>query len=191
MKKFILKQTGKEVKMGDELIKECTIKTSLGKGHFMETIVVDESTLPKLIEEGVIVSIGCAENSCACKENTREIPMNPNFYIRKIAERMGWHNNKIGNYLDTLSLISLPSVFSVLLREIAVELDKKYENHIQDSPEIYVVSMFDGKITKANKALIKNYKNFAAFRSIEDAKIACKILKPILRDMFKGVNGKQ
>ena len=78
----------------------------------------------------------------------------------------------------------------MVLREIAIELDKKYEDHIENSPEIYVISMLDGKIAKANKAHIKNYRNFAAFRTIEDAKIACRIVKPILKEMFKNKGGK-
>ena len=80
----------------------------------------------------------------------------------------------------------LPSAaFSMVLREIAIELDKKYKDHINNSPEIYVISLLNGKITKATKAHIKNYRNFAAFRSIEDAKIACRITKDILKEMFK------
>ena len=46
--------------------------------------------------------------------------------------------------------------------------------------------MFDGRITKANKAHIKNYRNFAAFRSVEDARIACRFLKGSLKEMFGG-----
>jgi hypothetical protein len=42
----------------------------------------------------------------------------------------------------------------------------------------------DGRIYKVNKAHIKNYRNFAAFRSIEDAKTACKILREILKSMY-------
>ena len=82
------------------------------------------------------------------------------------------------------------AAFSMVLREIAVELDKKYEDHIENSPEIYVISMLDGRITKANKAHIKNYRNFSAFRTIEDARIACRIVKPILKEMFKIKGGK-
>lgn len=45
--------------------------------------------------------------------------------------------------------------------------------------------MLDGRITKANKAHIKNYRNFAAFRSVSDAKIACSIVRDVLKEMFK------
>ena len=45
--------------------------------------------------------------------------------------------------------------------------------------------MFDGRITKANKAHIKNYRNFAAFRTVEDAKTACSIVRDILKELFK------
>ena len=107
------------------------------------------------------------------------------YYIQKIAEKLGWKMEKVYNYLNSVDSILPAAAFSMVLREIAIELDKKYEDHIEESPEIYVISMLDGRITKANKAHIKNYRNFAAFRSISDAKIACKITKDILKEMFK------
>ena len=116
--------------------------------------------------------------------------MDINFYIEKIAARLGWKPEKVYSYLYNADSILPAAAFSMVLREIAVELDKKYEDHIENSPEIYVISMLDGRITKANKAYIKNYRNFAAFRTIEDAKIACRIVKPILKEMFKSKSGK-
>ena len=97
---------------------------------------------------------------------------------------------KVYNYLNSVDSILPAASLSMVLREIAIELDKKYEDHIENSPEIYVISLLDGRITKANKAHIRNYRNFAAFRTIEDAKIACKIVKPILKEMFKSKNEK-
>ena len=65
--------------------------------------------------------------------------------------------------------------------KVPMELDY----YIEKSPEIYIISTLDGRITKANKAHIKNYRNFAAFRTIEDDKIACTITRDILKEMFK------
>ena len=191
MKKFILKN-GKEVKMGDKLLKHGVVDSLLGKVTIMQEVIVDEKTLPELIKAGVLTQVDCAHGAdCPCKHCTKgEVPMDMNFYIEKIAARLGWKPEKVYNYLNNADSILPAAAFSMVLREIAVELDKKYEDHIENSPEIYVISMLDGRITKANKAYIKNYRNFAAFRTIEDAKIACRIVKPILKEMFKIKGGK-
>lgn len=182
MEKFILKN-GKEVKMGDRLIKHGVADTPFGKGFIMQEIIVNEKTLPELIKAGVLTQVDCAHGAdCPCRHCTKgEVPMDMNFYIEKIAARLGWKPEKVYNYLNSVDSI-LPAA--------AFELDKKYEDHIENSPEIYIISMLDGRITKANKAHIKNYRNFAAFRTIEDAKIACRIVKPILKEMFKSKGGK-
>lgn len=186
MKKVILKN-GKEVKMGDKLIKHGIIDTPLGKGFIIQEIIVDEETLPKLIKMGVLTQIGCTHVAgCPCGQHIKsDVPMNMDFYIKKIAARLGWKPEKVDNYLGNVDSILPAAAFSIVLREIAIELDKKYEDHIENSPEIYVISMLDGRITKANKAHIKNYRNFAAFRTIEDAKIACNIVRDALKEMFK------
>ena len=177
MEKFTLKN-GKEVKMGDKLIKHGVADTPLGKGFIMQEIIVNEKTLPELIKAGVLTQVDCAHGK-------GEVPMDMNFYIEKIAVRLGWKPEKVYNYLNSVDSILPTAAFSMVLREVAIELDKKYEDHIENSPEIYIISMLDGRITKANKAHIKNYRNFAAFRSVSDAKIACRIVKSILKEMFK------
>lgn len=191
MEKFILKN-GKEVKMGDKLIKHGVADTPFGKGFIMQEIIANEKTLPELIKAGALTQVNCAHGAdCPCRHCTKgEVPMDMNFYIEKIAARLGWKPEKVYNYLNSVDSILPAAAFSMVLREIAIELDKKYEDHIENSPEIYVISMLDGRITKANKAHIKNYRNFAAFRTIEDAKIACRIVKPILKEMFKSKGGK-
>lgn len=191
MEKFVLKN-GKEVKMGDKLIKQGVADTPFGKEFIIQEIIVNEKTLPELIKAGVLTQVDCTHSAgCSCRHCAQgEVPMNMNFYIEKIASRLGWKSEKVYNYLNSVDSILPAAALSMVLREIAIELDKKYEDHIENSPEIYVISLLDGRITKANKAHIKNYRNFAAFRTIEDAKIACKIVKPILKEMFKSKSGK-
>lgn len=167
MVKFYLRSTGKEVRVGDDLLKILA--------GYVGPVILTDDLLSEFIKEGIIIT----------KSMEKEIPMEPKYYIQKIADRLGWKFEKVCNYLDNADLILPAAAFSMVLREIAVELDKKYEDHIENSPEIYVISMFDGRITKANKAHIKNYRNFAAFRSISDAKIACKIMRSILKDLFQ------
>lgn len=181
MEKIYLKN-GKEVKLGDTLTKVSKVKDPFfGKGTVIEHVIkVTKDILPKLIKAGIVTTK--LDEKPVSKT---EVPMELDYYIEKIANKLDWKVEKVYNYLNNVDTILPAAAFSMVLREIAIELDKKYEDHIDKSPEIYVISMFDGRITKANKAHIKNYRNFAAFRTIEDAKIACTITRDILKEMFK------
>lgn len=181
MEKIYLKN-GKEVQIGDTLTKVSKVKDPFfGKGTVIEHVIkVTKDILPKLIKAGIVTT---KLNEKPVAET--KVPMELDYYIEKIANKLNWKVEKVYNYLNNVDTILPAAAFSMVLREIAIELDKKYEDHIDKSPEIYVISLLDGRITKANKAHIRNYRNFAAFRTIEDAKIACTITRDILKEMFK------
>ena len=189
MKKFYLRN-GKEVQLGDTICKRKEINHPwLGKVKAEELVLVTKDLIPTLIKEGIIEekeTEKIKETKTSTDNLSSEVPMDLEYYIQKIANRMNWHIDKVYNYLNSIDSIFPAAALSLVLREIAIELDKKYKDHINNSPRIYVISTTDGRITELNKAHIKNYRNFAAFRSIRDAKIACSIVKDILKDMFKG-----
>lgn len=185
MKKFYLKN-GKEVQIGDTITKVTKDKCCpFGGGIVVESIVVCEKTLPELIERGIITTSPGSDFDVDKVLKPTETHMNLHYYVEKLAKKLNWKVEKMYNYLNTIDSMYPAAAFSMILREVAIELDKKYEDRIEKSPEIYVISMLDGKITKANKAHIKNYRNFAAFRSVEDAKTACSIVREILKELFK------
>lgn len=182
MEKIYLKN-GKEVQIGDILTKVSKVNDPFfGKDTVIEhfQIKVTKDILPKLLKAGIVTTTKPAKSVVETK-----VPMELEYYIQKIADKLGWKIEKVYNYLNSVDAVLPAAAFSMVLREIAIELDKKYEDHIENSPEIYVISMLDGRIAKANKAHIKNYRNFAAFRSVNDAKIACSIVRDILKEMFK------
>lgn len=113
------------------------------------------------------------------------VPPCLDYYISNLARKKGWKPEKMAGYLESLWDINPMAAVNVLLREIAIELDKKYEDHIENSEKIYVISPLDGRIHEVVKAHIKNYRNFAAFRTIEDAKVACRILRDDLKELFQ------
>lgn len=181
MEKFYL-TNGKEVQIGDTLTKVSKVEDPLfGKGTVVHHIVVTKDILSKLLEAGIVTTTKPVKSVV----KKTEVPMELEYYIQKIADKLGWKVEKVYNYLNSVDIILPAAAFSMVLREVAIELDKRYEDHIENSPEIYVISLLDGRITKANKAHIKNYRNFAAFRTIGDAKIACNIVKEPLKELFK------
>ncbi len=113
------------------------------------------------------------------------------FFIDKIAERRGWNYEKTKGWLKNLYCFYPAAALNIILREIAIYLDHQYEDTINHSKEIYVISLLDGEIKKADKSKIKNYRNFAAFRTMKDAEEAKKIVKPLIDYMFSVNAGKQ
>ena len=85
-------------------------------------------------------------------------------------------------------LTAMPSYarFSVVLRAIAVLIDRKYPDHINnaDVDKYFTIDMTNGRVCEVPKGKIKNFRNFAAFRSIDDIKIATKVLKPFIKELW-------
>lgn len=168
--KLYLAKSGKEVKYGEEI--DSTFEAN--GTNFRVAAILDSYTIPILKEMGILATT-------PPQSTDPTISM----VIERLSNKLEWHPKKVERYLDNLINIMPMAAFNIVLREIAMILDKKYPDHIEKSDKIYVVSTLDGRIHEVNKSHIKNYRNFAAFRSIEDAKIACNILRVPLKEMFK------
>nr|DAI58971.1 MAG TPA: hypothetical protein [Crassvirales sp.] len=177
MKKLIFVETGKEVEIGKKVA--FGMNSAYGFIPFY-TVTICEESIPLLIEEGVIKEVE--------EEGTH---VDPYFYIEHLAKRIHWNKDNLQKYLANLYTIYPAAVLSIMLREIAIVMDEKYKNHIENSKEIYVISTLSGEITKVkNLDRIKNFKNFAAFRTLDDALAAKHILRDPMKQMFKR-GGKQ
>lgn len=156
--------------------KEILVMTSFGPVPFDAIKDHIAPEVAQAIEKNKEAIITAMENA---------VPVDLTYYVNKLAEKKGWKPEKMAGFLNNLSEINLGAAFHVILREVAIELDKKYEDHIEKSEEIYCVSLTNGHIFKADKKYIKNYRNFAAFRTLDDVKLACRITRGLLKDMFK------
>lgn len=173
MKKYVFVRTGEEIAMGQKMSR--IIDSPFGP-ITMEEVTLSEKTLPRLVKEGVV----------SVKEDSEGTHIDIEYYITHLALRIGWTPENLIKYLDNLSKISEIAVFSILLKEVAIILDKKYPDHIENSEEIYGISLTNGEIAKVkdlNK--IKNFRNFAAFRTIDDALCAKHILKDSMKELFR------
>lgn len=156
--------------------KKLLVMTSFGPVPFDAV----KEHLPKEIVEAVLEIQNKIENNLDEDSDKEE------FYIKRIAEKKGWKYERMKRYLDDLESFYPAIVFSILLREIALYLDNKYEDTINKSKYIYVISSSNGKIAQIDKSSIKNYRNFAAFRTEADAKFAHRVLSKRIRRMFRG-----
>ena len=173
MKKFILADSGKEIKFGDRILIIEDVNTPLSVARVQRVAVVTKELMGKLIKDGKVNVV---------EENG--INKIWNDAIKSLAKKTNWKEEKLLNILATLHLANPWAATQMVLREIAIELDKKYDDHINKSEKIYVISPQDGRIHEINKKTVKNYKAFSAFRSIEDAKIACSLIREHLKSIF-------
>lgn len=155
-KRYIFKESGSTINIGDEI--------DFGR----ISVIVSESNIPLLIRYNII----------------EEVKLNINDYAERITDKLKLYS-PVGNmFLNSLATVNLGVVFSLLLKEIAIEIDNRYEGHISKSPEIYCVNVLNGEIKKINKNNIHTYRHFAAFRTKEDALEAIDILKDFYQNMF-------
>ena len=172
MNKLKLKETGKEVKMGEKLIKVVEL---FGVPISVTQIEINETTLPDLIKHGIIVAEG----------SDSDIDITIEGAVQHLANRIGWNKENLEKYFNNLYKISPAAVFEIVLKEVAILLDERYPDHISNSKEIWVINKVNGEIQKfKDLSKIKSFQHFAAFRSLEDALIAKKVMAPALKDLY-------
>lgn len=172
MNKLKLKQTGKEVKMGDKLIKVVEL---FGIPIPVAGLEVNETSLSDLIKQGIIVAEG----------SDSDIDITIEGAVQHLANRIGWSRENLERYFNNLYKISPAAVFEIILKEVAILLDDKYPDHISNSKEIWTINKTSGEIQEIkNLSKIKSFQHFAAFRSLEDALVAKRVLSSVLKDLY-------
>ena len=176
MKKYFLKD-GKEVKFGDFV---------LGTHKFGNTVTkilttFDEDSIDILKDLGIVIEK-------EVKDKGYDIAMT-NIYLNDVYEYIA---NKLDisiqgakNYLMDLEDISPTAVLNIYLKRISNKLIKKYDKTpIRELPEIYIISIYNGKVEAICPKDIKNLKHFAWFRSKEDAEFARQCVINLIEKMF-------
>ena len=107
-----------------------------------------------------------------------------NFFLNRIAERKEWKLDRVIDWLNSIIDINPGAALSIILREIALYCNEKYDKRIEECNGVYAISLLDGKIRKVSSKRIKNYNIFAAFMTVEDALFAKRVLKSQFEDMF-------
>ena len=175
MEKFINVKSGKEVKVGDLIRVVAGVNLPVfGEIKAIKEVTLTKDMLIKLILRGEVKIV---------KETSDPMKIWVNAW-NNLCDKAKLTSGGMSSILDALKGANHWAVVQLLLKEIAIELDKKYDNHINKSEKIYAISPQDGRIHEVDKSHIKNYKAFPAFRNIEDAKIACSLVKNHLKSIF-------
>lgn len=178
MKKYYNPATKKEYALGDHVV--FSAKSPEGATVTLSTPIT-KGILPILLEVGFL-----KEKSNKPELLKREdIPMDLMFYVNLLAQNKDWTLGKTVEFLNEVSGVYPSATFDILQMVIAKYLDEQYPDHIKNSPRIFGICASDGKVIEVYKEDIVNFRNFAAFRSPEDAGIACRILRDFKRALFK------
>lgn len=149
--------------------------------HFLDTLTDEEKV--KLWEN----LTGMAKKEANSPQETNALTMEK-VYTR-LASKLGWKQEKLKGWIKSLKTICPMAAFYMLGNQIAIELDRKYKDHIRNCKTIFTITPL-GEYREIETKKIKDYKNIAAFRNLEDLKFAWLLLCEELPEMLAQENGK-
>lgn len=175
---------GTPINEGDIIKKESVTSYSTGAEiKQYKEIVITKDNMKALAQAGIIKVGGT--NTTTLTEEMLKTHCGICYAAGLLAYRIKLDYEFVLDFLDLITEINPSLTVSLLLKELAIELDKQYSDHISKSPIIYYVSNFNGDIKCINNPKkIKSFKNFAAFRTQKDVEMAVKALKELWPSVY-------
>lgn len=179
MNRFFIKDTKEEVFLGKPL------KITLSKGGVTQHIEANPCT-PELMAYLINLGVVVTSSDKPKYPNPHGISLSVKFYVAKLAKKMNLKFEVCEAMLGNIASYSPMTAMSLLAKQISLELDQHYEGHIRDAEHIFVLSTINGTIIEvpSEARADTNYRNFAAFRSLEDANLAYSILGHLYNEAF-------
>ena len=179
MNRFFIKDTKEEVFLGKPL------KITLSKGGVTQHIEANPCT-PELMAYLINLGVVVTSSDKPKYPNPHGISLSVKFYVAKLAKKMNLKFEVCEAMLGNIVSYSPITVLSLLAKQISLELDQHYEGHIRNAEHVFVLSTVNGTITEipSEARADINYRNFAAFRSLEDANLAYSILSHLYNEAF-------
>lgn len=187
MKKYFL-NNGEEIKFGDIVN---AVKNEGWKKTTM-TCTFDKDSIDFLKELGILIEKDVEKEEAKKQDNYKEESANIvsytnyiNYVFDYVAAKLGISRVDAMIYLDDLKIINPAAALNIYLKRIAYKLNKKYDKTpIRSLSEIYIISMYSGKVIAVNPKSVKNLSNFAWFRAKEDAEFARQCVINLIEKMF-------
>lgn len=160
MKKILNSKTKQELNLGDKI--NVTLSSPFGTAEVKMT--VEKQNLEILHKLGII-------------EFQNNISTEPDYYVNKLINRFRHPETGIDALAD-LTVFSFITVYRLVAKEIAIEMDKKYSGHIKDVKILYFIDINTMKISSMSNIHLSDnaLKSSAFFRTEEDAEAALKIM---------------
>ena len=164
---------------GRELILDKPVTITLSNKNNSNYRIISTSEI-----DGLLLDYLIKTKAVICEDIEEFKPSDkPSYYVHKLANKLKIPVDQCYKTIETIRKYSPITVFCMLLKQVAIELDKKYKDHICDAKETYAISAATGNIVKTD---IKEcyYTNIALFRSVEDARFAVRVLSGLYDECF-------
>lgn len=171
MKQYFDSKTGKEVFLNKPY------EISIKENGYVTSFKTSQLTEPMA---NMLVNNGILTNKCPAK-----IHAHFDYYVEKLAKKLNITFEDCSAMLNCLMAYAPATVFSLLSKQVALELDANYEGHIGKSKELFGIELTTGYIIPIKITESSHLKNIALFRSVDDALLAINILKPVYMRMFE------
>ena len=168
MKKYVIKQTGKEIKLGDKIGIETVNKTSFGTLIKTTVVPVTKTLLHILIEKDMVEVIS--------SKKTEDL----SFYVGLLAQKLNRDYDEVASMLDDMNKVCSRAVLDLLLNTIAQAFYNDDPEAFDEAEHYYSIRLHDGKAGEVHKV----HSHIPLFKSIEDVEAAREILKEQLVYMY-------
>ena len=170
-------QKGEEVKIGEF----CTITGEFHGKYYDNTYcfhgILTEEEAKKFVSMGML-------NPKDEEEKSDKVVLDSIYTLYHfISDRTGWTYEETTEALANLHKTDKVLHLQYLLRYTAIMLDENYSNHISKSKELYVFDLPTGVICLYT-GTPKVWNTVAWFRSLEDIRTACRVLRKFIKEIF-------
>lgn len=172
MKKFFLKEDGKEVKLGEKIQISTPVNTSYGVGKAQVEVEVSPATLKKLVDDGFVI----IEDDGPQKTEAQIFFENMKPYFRRFARKNGMSLPSCMGYFLLLAETSKRAHLLVLLETIAEVKNRD----LKKGPKVY---WLNPAANYSPVEVVGNPNNAVVFYSAKDAFYAHRLLLPLIKDL--------
>ena len=172
MKKFFLKEDGKEIKLGEKIQISTLVNTSYGEGKAQVEVEVSPATLKKLVDDGFVL----IKDDEPQKTDAQIFFENMKPYFRRFARKNGMSDYSCMGYFLLLYETSKRAHLLVLLETIAEVKNRD----LKKGPKVY---WLNPAANYSPVELVGNHNNAVVFYSAKDALDAHRLLLPLIKDL--------
>lgn len=172
MKKFFLKEDGKEVKLGEKIQISTPVNTSYGEGKVHVEVEVSIATLKKLVDDGFVI----IKDDEPQKTEVQIFFENMKPYFRRFARKNGMSLPACMGYFLLLSETSKRAHLLVLLETIA----EMKNRDLKKGPKVY---WLNPAYNYSPVEVVGNHNNAVVFYSVKDALDAHRLLLLLIKDL--------
>ncbi len=168
MKKYVIRQTGREIKLGDKIGVEIINKTSFGTLSKTTVVPLTKPLLHILIEKDVVEVVP--------SKKTDDL----SFYVGLLAQKLNRDYDEVASMLDDMNKVCSRAVLDLLLNTIAQAFYNDDPEAFDKTKHYYSIRLHDGKTGEVHKV----HSHIPLFKSVEDVEAAREILKDQLIYMY-------